>query len=331
MLPLRINSRHTVILVLMIACFLVSSCARIPKEQRLDNGTTVIISGESDSLASLAAAHLAGPEDAWIIAGFNQASQPIPGQPIAIPGPPFRAGGIYSDGYQIVPVLAYERFSRKKKGKWVVTETDFEAQLQFLQEQAYQPISLEALDGFLRFEQQIPEKAVLITIDDGWRSAYDIAFPLLKKYGFPAAVFVYTDFVGAKSAVTWDQLKTMAASGIDVQCKALTKDNLALRKPGEILPNYLNRLAHELSASRHRIQETLGRPCHYLAYPYGNTNALLEAIARKEGFTTAFTLEPGDNSFFVNRFRVHRVTVSGLDNLPAFQQKISVFRKKDLR
>ncbi len=54
----------------------------------------------------------------------------------------------------------------------------------------------------------------MITIDDGYRSSYEIAYPILKKFGFPATVFLYTDFVGASDAMTWAQMKEMTASGL---------------------------------------------------------------------------------------------------------------------
>ena len=59
---------------------------------------------------------------------------------------------------------------------------------------------------------------MVITIDDGYESTYRHAFPILKRHGFPATVFVYTDFLGGGDALTWPQLQEMSASGlIDVQ------------------------------------------------------------------------------------------------------------------
>src|SRR5438552_9225112 len=49
-------------------------------------------------------------------------------------------------------------------------------------------------------------------IDDGYRATYDIAYPILKKYGFPATVFLYSDFVGAGDALTYPQMKELSAS-----------------------------------------------------------------------------------------------------------------------
>jgi len=70
----------------------------------------------------------------------------------------------------------------------------FDQQMRYLKDNHYRVISLNELLDFLNYRHAIPKRSVLITIDDGYRSAYDIAYPILKKYGFKATLFIYTDF-----------------------------------------------------------------------------------------------------------------------------------------
>ena len=70
-----------------------------------------------------------------------------------------------------------------------------------------------------------------ITIDDGYRSTYEIAYPVLRKHGFPATVFLYTDFVGAADALTWPQMKEMAASGLIGLASGVTRATVVQANP----------------------------------------------------------------------------------------------------
>ena len=74
---------------------------------------------------------------------------------------------------------------------------------------------------------------MVITIDDGYRSTYEVAFPVLKRHSFPATVFLYSDFVGAGDALTWAQMKEMTQSGlIDIQPHSKSHANLTLKLAG---------------------------------------------------------------------------------------------------
>jgi hypothetical protein len=186
-----------------------------------------------DTLASLAAAWLRDPGRAWEIAEYNGVPSAEPGQELAIPLRPYRRGGLTAERYQTVPVLVYHQIAEKSTNRMTVSRESFEAQMRLLKEQGYRVVTLDQLLEFLEFRGQLPEKAVAITIDDGWRSMYDIAFPILKKYGYPATLFVYTKLVtGGAKALSWDQIREMAAQGLDVQCHTLTHRNLAIQEGG---------------------------------------------------------------------------------------------------
>ena len=136
-----------------------------------------------------------------------------------------------------------------------VTEHDFEAQMRYLKEHNYHVISMKSFFEFLEFKRQIPEKSVVISIDDGWRSVYTIAYPILQKYGYPATLFIYTDLIDGKgNHLDWSAIKIMSENQIDMQCHTLSHRYLTKRKPGESYFEYAQEIEQELKTSAKIIQ-----------------------------------------------------------------------------
>ena len=148
-----------------------------------------------ETSTTLARDFLGDPEKSWLIEDHNQGASYTKGQLIVIPLKEEPRGGLTINGYQKVPILVYHSFSKNCRSSLCMPAPVFDEQMAYLKNHGYRVISMGELIGFLQLEQAIPEKAVVITIDDGYRSTYDIAFPILQKYGFTAALFIYTDFV----------------------------------------------------------------------------------------------------------------------------------------
>jgi peptidoglycan/xylan/chitin deacetylase (PgdA/CDA1 family) len=280
-----------------------------------------------DTLSSLAARHLDDPAKAWLIADFNDLSEVSHGQRLVIPPADFRLGGIYPQGYQVVPVLTYHNFSRKKAAKMIVPEARFEAQMRYLKENGYRTITLDELCDFIEFKDTIPPKSVVITVDDGWRPFYEIAYPILKKYGFKATLFLYTDFVGGGKAVTWDQVKEMAANGIEIHNHTKSHRNLTKVKKGENFEDYFRQVEKEILTAEERLKRFAAIETHYLAYPYGDTNDLVAAFLKKRGYRAGFTVTRGSNPFYADNYRVSRTVIYGDYDMAEFQANLAVFQK----
>src|SRR4029079_8939246 len=147
-----------------------------------------------------------------------------------------------ASGYQTIPILCYHRFGPRAT-KLNVAPAAFEAQMEYLARNGYTVIPLKRLARFLQGKEPLPAKTVAITIDDGYRSSYEIAYPILKKYGFPATVFLYTDFVGASSAMPCAQMKHMTSSVlVSIQPHSKSHANLAQRLPNETDARYRDRI-----------------------------------------------------------------------------------------
>ena len=279
-----------------------------------------------DTLSSLAETYLHDPSKGWFISEFNETAVLKPGQIIIIPLKPYDRGGLSPSGYQTVPILCYHRFSKDFSDKMTVREADFEEQMRFLHDHGYHVISLDQLFDFLNFKGQIPKKSVVITIDDGWRSTYDIAYPILKRYGYPATLFVYTNLItGNSKTLSWDQVKIMYAGGIDMQCHTKTHRSLHWKRGEESFRQYFDAVQAELTESEDVLKKELHRERPYLAYPYGDTNHLVVQVLKKRGFKGAFTVKRGSNPFFADRYRLDRSMVYGEFTLKDFEKNLEVF------
>lgn len=290
-----------------------------------DEDFVILVAQKDDELAELARHYYGDSDKAWVIAQFNQITTLRPGDIIVVPRKPPSPLGVRRSGYQTIPILCYHRIGAGR-GKLIVSGSAFESQMSFLARNGYRVISLARLAGFLRGEDPLPANSVVITIDDGYRATYETAYPVLKKYGFPATVFLYTDFVGAADALTWAQLNEMKGSGlIDVQPHSKTHGNLAVRLPRENDAKYRERLQLEIAAPSEAIHARLATPVTTYALPYGDTNDVVTDQLKRSGIGLAVTVTPGGNGFFAHPYMLRRTMVFGDDDMNEFKAKLSVF------
>jgi peptidoglycan/xylan/chitin deacetylase (PgdA/CDA1 family) len=284
-----------------------------------------------DTLRSVAKRFLGDEAREWEIAEFNGTKEINAGNLVAVPLRPMNPVGVYPDGYQTIPILAYHRFG-DKDGKMVVTPEAFAAQLAYLAENDYSVIRLTDLADFLSGTRALPRRAVLLTVDDGYASFYQHAYPLLKRHKFPATVFVYSDFIGAKDALTWAQMQEMIASGlIDIQSHSKSHESLVAMLPGESERSYRARLDKELTAGRDLLQRNLGVTVSMFAYPYGDTNSAVVERVEKADYRLAVTVNPGGNPFFASPLLLQRTMIFGDHDIEAFKARLQTFREADLR
>jgi len=296
------------------------------------SGFIAVVAKEGDTFSSLSAEYLKDPSWDWFLAEFNEVDSPEPGQPLIIPLNPEKRGGLSLRGYQTVPILCYHKFSTTESKKLSISQEMFEQQMRFLRDGGYRVISMDQLFDFLEFKRAIPPKSVVITIDDGWLSAHEIAFPILKKYGYSATLFVYTDIISNSSkTLSWNLLQEMTTEGIDVQCHTKSHRNLTLPGKKESFKDYFVNLEMELSGCKDTIKKRLNLDVKYLAYPYGVTNSLVIEMAKKLGYRGALTINPGGNPFFVHNFRLNRSEIYGEFTPSQFEKKLLVFQEQSLR
>jgi peptidoglycan/xylan/chitin deacetylase (PgdA/CDA1 family) len=296
-----------------------------------DDDFAVVIMQRGEDLTVLAERYLGDRSKAWWIAEFNGAATVRPGEVIVVPLRPRNVTGVQATGYQTVPILTYHRFG-SRSSKLTVTPAAFEAQMDYLAKNGYHVISLARLATFLEGKEPLPRKSVVITIDDGYRSTYEIAYPILARHGFAATVFLYSDFVGAPDALTWAQMKEMIASGlIEIQPHSKTHANLTLGLPGESDAKYRARMAHEIEAPIGLIRDRLGIVTITYAYPYGDVNETVLDLLTRKGIRLGATVTPGGNGFFAYPHMLRRSMIFGNEDLEAFKSKLATFTRTGSR
>jgi len=284
---------------------------------------------QGDSAASIAGKFLGDPQKAWIIEDANE--RLFPGQNVVIPLKMKNKGGIYPDGIQEVPILCYHRFGDGCDSPLCVSAQLFDNQMRYLRNNGYRVISPEQLLAFLDYREPLPKKAVMITIDDGYRSVYDVAYPILKKYGYSATLFVYTNYVGVSSkAITWQQLQELKSNGFTIGSHTIMHSDLSKQGEHESNEAYNQRLRQELFDSKKIIDKKLNQDTFFFAYPFGRANTTAMLMTRQAGYRLAVTVNRGGNAFFANPFLLRRDQILKKDMF-TFKTRLKTFESLSLR
>lgn len=221
-------------------------------------------------------------------------------------------------GYAI-PVICYHDFRETGKYRyWAISPKRFEAQLQMLNALGFAFLTMsEAVDLVQgRWNKSIPMRPVVITIDDGFRSAYKIAYPLLSKYDAKATLFIYTSAIG-KFGLSWEQLREMIQSGrIEVASHTVTHpspNRLKWLKERYGVKSYREHLMYEFVTSKRLLEQNLGIEVNGLAYPGGVVDTVAMEVARATGYKWAVKInpvpfKPDTNIYCIPRYAVNSGT-----------------------
>lgn len=205
-----------------------------------------------------------------------------------------------------VPVLNYHQVEQKNGNPLTLWPDQFEAQMAYLADEGYTTITIDEMMDALENGTPLPEKPVIITFDDGYADNYEYAYPILKKYGFKATIFLIYDFTNTyPNYLTWEQINEMKESGlIHFESHTMTHANLA-----ELTS--VDELRHEIADSHDLLSEKLGYDMHYIAYPGGRVNAEIEEITRAAGYRGGFTVHYGLSTPEEGRYQMDRIPIFG--------------------
>ncbi len=328
--------------LLALSLLAVAACAPSPTRDPTMADMDVVAKDERYALVrlqrnqdftDLAHVFLGHRNEDWQIREVNADQSARSGQIVAVPLQPVNSSSVYTDGYRTLPILCYHQFSAGEATHQLeLSAADFEAQLLYLKRNRYRFLSFAEVEQIMLHGRPIPERAVVVTIDDGYRSVYDVAWPLLKKHGVKATLFNYTDFIGAPAAMTWDQMREMADSGL-VEIESHAKSHTSLsRQPSDASESvYLARLREEIRGANRAFERHLGSAPRFLSYPYGNSSTEASEMARKEGMALAATVTRGRNPSFADPYLLHRTMIYDDHDLADFEKMLQTFKPRRLK
>jgi peptidoglycan/xylan/chitin deacetylase (PgdA/CDA1 family) len=290
----------------------------------------VTFAKEGDTAETLAQRYLGDAAKAWMVEDYNGAGAFPAEREVVIPRRAWNPAGVEPRGYQLVPVLCYHNIGPQARGRLQISAKAFEEQMQYLKREGYRVISLQEFLEFTALRRQLPRKTVVLTFDDGWRSFKEHAYPVLKELGFSATLFIYTDFVGARTALSWAELKELADEGFDVQAHSKTHTDMR-RQQGESDEEFARRMEAELVQPLALFQRRLGRTPTILAYPYGSHDEEVTRRVREAGYRAAFDVRRQGNPSFTPALTVHRAQIYSEMSLEDFVRNLNVFSEETIR
>jgi len=240
------------------------------------------------------------------------------------------AFNVWLQSQYVVPILMYHSVSsadikpvfvigHHREGKLRllnVSPQSFDKQMGYLQNNGYQVISLDDYVEGNRQGKKFSHRTVVITFDDGYQDNYTNAFPILKKYHFPATIFLISDIVGINPDIlNWEQVKEMGKYGITFGSHTRHHAYLPSLSKGQ--------MKDEILGSKRAIEEHLGKPVYYLAYPSGGFSEQVKAITALAGYKAALATNRGYDHFNVDLYELDRIHINNWDNELTFKWKLS--------
>lgn len=216
-----------------------------------------------------------------------------------------------------VPVLAYHFTGRPtdhEDAPYTLSSELFDAEMRCLVDLGYKTISLRTLNRAIVSKQDWPEKAVAITFDDGRACCYREAFPILKKYGMKATIFLISSRLHHPNFLSIAQILEMQEYGIEFESHGHDHLNFATLSREEAL--------YQAGHSKIELERVLNKPVSLFAFPYGGMNMIGEEVLKLAGYAGAVCSRAALLTPTSNNFEIPRLGMRGTDTIPRFIQKL---------
>jgi peptidoglycan/xylan/chitin deacetylase (PgdA/CDA1 family) len=218
------------------------------------------------------------------------------------------------------PILMYhevtdypEKLKSTKKidPEYSLPTQKFEEQIAYLYTKGYNILSI---DDVAR-PQTMNSKTCAITFDDGYIGNFNYAYPVLRKYGYSATFFISTKYISLlERLMNWDQLRELASRGFSIQSHTVTHPALEELQDKDIL--------YELSESKKKIQDEIGKEVKYLSLPFGSYKRNVTRIAQEVGYAGVLTSFPFSRNWDLKPVLIGRIPIKASYDIHRFQSLI---------
>jgi peptidoglycan/xylan/chitin deacetylase (PgdA/CDA1 family) len=225
--------------------------------------------------------------------------------------------GIYSWTLK-VPILMYHYISippedaNKYRVDLSIAPDAFREQMAYLADNGFETVDLYDLSLAITGKRDLPEKPVIITMDDGYRDNYENAFPILQEFGLSATFFVVTQPIddGNEIYLTWEMAKEMANAGMRIEPHSKTHADLSSRDREYIV--------YEILGSQESIAAHTGQTPRFFCYPGGRYDETTIEVVSDLDFWGAVTTEGGEWHGYDDRYEWSRIRMRSTTTLDEF-------------
>lgn len=212
-----------------------------------------------------------------------------------------------------LPVLMYHFFYDKSKdsgkdGNWIEI-SNFEEQMKYLAENDFYFPTWEQVENYIDGKQELPEKSIVITVDDGDPSFFELAVPIIQKYKIPTTSFVITYWYGNRANDKQDY--------VNYQSHSYDMHKAGSNGKGVMLSWDYDKIKDDILLSR----DVLGG-ANIFCYPFGQYNDLDIKVLKENGYRLAFTTKGGKVKKGSSKYELPRVRISGNTGIEEFKKKV---------
>jgi len=223
------------------------------------------------------------------------------------------------DRFYLTPILMYHHIDgRSEEWKLSVSPESFEKQMEYLKKHNYKVLELEDYIRRIKKGGKIERKTVVITFDDGYDNNHTNALPILKKFGFPATIFIQVDGTGRDGYMTRDEVADLIRSNIHIGSHTLHHPFLP-DVPAE-------QKKTEITESKALLENEFNVPITLFSYPGGGFDEEARQLVIDAGYEGAVATHPGwdypnKDPYALKRIRISRTA----DNPFVFWIQLSGF------
>ncbi len=183
-------------------------------------------------------------------------------------------------------VLQYHHVSGVTPKATSISPQLFASHLAYLEEKNFKIMAMDELVNILQKGQSLPDGTAVITFDDGYRSVFDTAYPLLKKRKWPFTVFINSKAHDEKNHLfmSWKELKIMAKNGATIANHTDSHPHLIRQQSYENFEQWQHRRKREIEFAQDRIDKEIGTSLKVFAYPFGEYDARLQSQLKEMGY-----------------------------------------------
>ncbi len=221
-------------------------------------------------------------------------------------------------------VLMYHRFEDQRFPSTSISSKNFQEQIRYLKENNFNILPISDLVLFFNKNYDIPDKSVFITIDDGYKSFYEHAFPILKKHKIPFSLFLSTKFVSNEKKsdfMSWEMIEELSKNKGQIL-------NHTDSHP-KLLELQINEVEKEFNLAERKIISKIGRLQRVVSYPYGESNLQIQELVRKMGYDIGFAQHSSPVHINENKLALPRFAIN--DEFGSMKRFIQIVNSKALR